>query len=96
MSLNSSEEDSDHLSKLKEQNGEEYEMQQKKLKIAENEKASRPKKHKKERLRKLRKMGMTKKIGTITKRWISSIFLKKIHIFGTYSIRITANMMLGR
>ena len=76
--------------------GKNTKMQQKKLKIAENEKASRPKKHKKERLRKLRKMGMTKKIGTITKRWISSIFLKKIHIFGTYSIRITANMMLGR
>ena len=44
MSLNSSEEDSDHLSKLQEQNGEEYEDAAKKLKIAEKEKASRPKK----------------------------------------------------
>ena len=65
MSLNSSEKDSDHLSKLQEQNGEEYE-EQKKLEIAEKEKASRPKElykgNRKKRLRRLRKMEMTKKI----------------------------------
>ena len=71
MSLNSSEEDSDHQSKLQEQKGEEYEDAQKKLKIAEKEKESIPKKlykrnRKKERLSKLRTIRMTKKIGTIT------------------------------
>ena len=44
MSLNSNKEDSDHLSKLQEQNGKNTKMQQKNLKIAEKEKASRPKK----------------------------------------------------
>ena len=39
MSLNSNKEDSEHLSKLQEQK-----MEQKKLKIAEKEKARRPKK----------------------------------------------------
>ena len=81
--------------------GKNTKMQQKKLKIAEKEKASRPEKvykgnRKKERLRKLRKMGITKKIGTITKRWISSICMKKIHVYGMFSITITANMMLKR
>ena len=47
--------------------GKNTKTQEKKLKIAEKEKARRPKKvckvnRKKERLRKLRKMGMTKKI----------------------------------
>ena len=45
MSLNNSnKEDSDHLSKIQEQNGKNKKIQQKKLKIAEKEKASRPKK----------------------------------------------------
>ena len=72
MTLNSSEADSDHLSKLQEQNGKNTKMQQKKLKIAEKEKTSITKKvykrnRKKERLKKLRKMGTTKKTRTITK-----------------------------
>ena len=76
MTLNSSEADSDHLSKLQEQNGKNTKMQQKKLKIAEKEKTSITKKvykrnRKKERLKKLRKMGTTKKTRTITK-WLTS------------------------
>ena len=52
-------------------------------------KASRPRKvykrnRKKERLRKLRMIGITKKIGTITIRWISWICLKKVHVHGMY------------
>ena len=44
MTLNTNKEDSDHLSKLQEQNGKNTKMQQKKLKVAEKEKANRPKK----------------------------------------------------
>ena len=62
MSLNSSEEDSDHQSKLQEQIENNTKMQQKKLKIVEKETASRPKKVYKGNIRKVEE----KKIGMIT------------------------------
>ena len=88
MSLNSSGEDSEHLSKLQEQNGEEYKDAAEEVEDSGKRKSKKikesiqRKQKKKERLRKQRKMGTTKKIGTITKRWISSICLKKIHVYG--------------
>ena len=69
MSLNSSEEDSDHQSKLQEQIENNTKMQQKKLKIVEKETASRPKKVNKGNIKKVeetQKDGNDKKIGMIT------------------------------
>ena len=72
MSLNSSEEDSDNLSNYKNKIGEEYEDATEEVEDGGNRKDNQSKesiqrRQKRERLMKLRKMGMTEKIGTIAK-----------------------------
>ena len=72
MSLNSSEEDSDNLSNYKNKIGEEYEDATEEVEDGGNRKdkwskESIQRRQKRERLMKLRKMGMTEKIGTIAK-----------------------------
>ena len=80
--------------------GKNSKSRQKKLKIAEK-KASRPKqvhigyRNKSRKVEDTEKGGNDKKkIQTIKKRWISSIWFEKIHVYWAYSIRITANPML--
>ena len=72
MSLNSSKEDSDHLSNYKNKIGEEYEGATEEVEDGgkrkdKQSKESIQRRQKRERLMKLRKMGMTEKIGTIAK-----------------------------
>ena len=91
MSLNSSKKVPKNLYKLQKQNKEEYkdaavkvEYRKKRKKKGKQTKESIQKKQKKERLRKRRSIRITNKIGTIAKRWISTIWLNKVHIYETH------------
>ena len=79
MSLNNSKEDSDHLSKLQEQNGEEYEDAAEEVEDSEKRrpKASRPKKVYKGN-RKKRKVEETYPLLRFTSTWLLIIRVYKL------------------